>query len=152
MGIAQILEFLGWLIFAAFKFAMVPPTMVLQGNSVLVVIFTTLLGAFLGVFAFYYGGRAIFQGLDKLLYRDKKRKVFTKGNRRIIRIKHRFGLVGICIFTVVFTIPVVSILLAKFYKHDKRAIPIFLSIIVAYTLLITFVSFFFQDILKPWFE
>lgn len=52
--------------------------------------------------------------------RTKRKKVFTKRNRRIIKIKNNFGLPGIVILThVLLSIPVGVFLNTKYYGNNK---------------------------------
>ncbi|MCE3296782.1 MAG: hypothetical protein K0R65_2496 [Crocinitomicaceae bacterium] len=51
----------------------------------------------------------------------KPRKVFTKMNKFIVRIKRRFGIYGISLFAPLFlSVPIGSIITAKFYGKEKR--------------------------------
>lgn len=54
-----------------------------------------------------------------------KKKIFTKTNRTIIRIKHRLGIIGVCFFGPLFlSVPVGSIISAKFYGKLKKTFPL----------------------------
>ena len=51
------------------------------------------------------------------------KKVFTKFNRRVIKVKHRFGLIGIAMISApILSIPVGSFLAERFYKNKKKVI------------------------------
>jgi hypothetical protein len=61
----------------------------------------------------------------------KLKPIFTKRNRWIIRIKHVSGYLGVAALTpLVLTIPVGSILAARFFHHDRRTIPALLMSVV----------------------
>ncbi|MBI2721545.1 MAG: hypothetical protein HYX39_05170 [Bacteroidetes bacterium] len=69
-------------------------------------------------------------------YRLKKgiihvRIIFTKRNRKIIRIKQKFGLAGIAFLTPLLSMPIGAFVAEKFYK-DKRKVIIYLSISVIF--------------------
>ncbi len=52
--------------------------------------------------------------------RRKEKKIFTKKNRRIIRIKQRYGLLGIALATpFLLSIPVGTFLVVRYY-HSSR--------------------------------
>jgi dipeptide/tripeptide permease len=73
-------------------------------------------------------GVSLFYILAKTLFTKKKKKstkkIFTKFNRSIIKVKQRFGLVGIVLITPpLISIPVGSIIAVKFYKHRKDVLP-----------------------------
>lgn len=65
-------------------------------------------------------------------------RIFTKRNRRIIRIKRISGYLGVAALTpLVLTIPVGSILAARFFHHDRRTIPALLVSVVAQAMAVT---------------
>jgi hypothetical protein len=50
----------------------------------------------------------------------REKKVFTKRNRRIIRIKQQYGLVGIAFTTpLLLSIPVGTFLVVRYYRTSK---------------------------------
>jgi hypothetical protein len=55
----------------------------------------------------------------------KKKKIFTKTNRIIIKVKHSLGIIGICFFGPLFlSAPIGSIIAAKFYGKLKKTYPL----------------------------
>lgn len=152
MGISEILGYLGALLLASVKFAFTPPTMILAGQSIMETLLVTMAGGAIGAIAFFYGGKVIFEKWNDIFFKNKVRKKFTKGNRRLIRIKHKFGLVGICISVVILSIPVVAFVLARFYRHDRKALPYLIIVLCGWTILLTYGSFYLRDVIAPWFE
>ncbi|MFN5984961.1 MAG: hypothetical protein ACK476_02405 [Fluviicola sp.] len=54
----------------------------------------------------------------------KRKKVFTKTNKAIVKMK-RLGIVGICFYAPFFlSVPIGSIISAKFFGKDKRTFPL----------------------------
>lgn len=54
----------------------------------------------------------------------KRKKAFTKTNKAIVRMK-RLGIIGICFYAPFFlSVPVGSIISAKFFGKDKRTFPL----------------------------
>lgn len=54
-----------------------------------------------------------------------KTKNFTFMNKMIVKVKHALGIYGVCLWApFFFSIPIGSIISAKFYGHDKRAFPL----------------------------
>lgn len=63
------------------------------------------------------------------------RRIFTRRNRWIIRVKHVSGYLGVAALTpLVLTIPVGSILAARFFHHDRRMVPALLISVVVQAL------------------
>ena len=60
---------------------------------------------------------------EKLKFHRKTRKIFTKRNRRYVKIKLKYGLFGIVMLTpVILSIPVGSFLIVKYYGIKKTNI------------------------------
>lgn len=87
------------------------------------------------------------------IYREKrniKKKIFTKTTRRMIRIKHRFGLAGIAAITPLISQPIGAFFAEKFFK-DKKKIIFYLSIsVIIWAMGLYFILYLFHDQLKVW--
>ena len=99
----------------------------------------------------------IIKGWDKFKNRwfskpKHPKKVFTSSNRRIIKIKQRFGLLGITALTpVLLSIPLGAFLAERFYK-DKKKVITYLSIsAIAWCFVLYFLFLFFYNSFKNWF-
>ena len=65
---------------------------------------------------------------DKWITKKTTKKHFTKSNRRIVKIKNRFGLTGIAVLTpILLSIPLGAFLAERFFK-DKKKVIIYISI------------------------
>ena len=54
----------------------------------------------------------------------KQKKKFTKTNKLIVRIKHKLGIIGVAFYAPLFlSIPIGTIITAKFYGKEKRTFP-----------------------------
>lgn len=108
----------------------------------------TSLGGCLGVFVFYNLSERLTE-LARLRWLRERAKalaagagpprpIFTRRNRRIIRIKHVSGYRGVALLTpLVLTIPVGSILAARFFHHDRRTIPALLVSVILQAMCVT---------------
>ena len=118
----------------------------------------TSVGGCLGVLVFYalserLTERSRLRWLRKRLERAAaggvNARIFTKRNRRIIRIKHISGYLGVAALTpLVLTIPLGSILAARFFHHDRRTIPALLGSVVLQAMAVTAVLSGFVDSLN----
>jgi hypothetical protein len=126
-------EILLTIIFSATKFAMTFPLVIWQFEfSFLETILWTNVGGIIGIFFFAFLSEKLIawwkrnfrkssRSADKI--QDNK-KVFTKRNRRIVRIKSQYGLIGIAITTpVLLSIPVGVFLVIRYYRNSKRKFP-----------------------------
>lgn len=78
-------------------------------------------------------------------------KVFTKGNRRIIRIKKRFGIWGIALVTPLgLSMPVGTFVAERFYKDKKKVILVFSAAVIFWYVAIYFLLLFFYDTLSKY--
>ena len=99
---------------------------------------TCLLGAFVSGTIFYFLGEFLLnRSKNKNLLRRQKAiengeplketKIFTKMNKNIVKMKHRFGIVGISFFAPLFmSVPVGTIITAKFFGKRKITYPLIL--------------------------
>lgn len=96
-------------------------------------------GAFFAAFIFYFSSeyflkRAAQKRSDayhtamKLGLPFKEKRKFTRFNKFIVRLKRRFGIYGISLFApFVLSVPLGSIVTAKFYGKEKRTFPLILA-------------------------
>ncbi len=95
-------------------------------------ILTSCAGAIFSTIVFTYLSDGIIKWWNKLkdkwITKKDPKKHFTKSNRRIIKIKNRFGLVGIAALTpIILSIPLGAFLAERFFK-DKKKVIIYISI------------------------
>ncbi len=110
--------------------------------------FITSIGGWIGVFFFYYAGvkflvwwqhgvALLKSFFIKKSIQSKKKKVFTRSSRFIIRIKMRFGIIGIAFITPsLISIPIGSIVAANFYKKKKGVLLYFIISVFIWSLVI----------------
>ncbi len=135
----------------------IPTVIALYKSNYLMAITSSCTGAVFGTVVFTYLFAGILKWWDR--FKDKwfaskhPKKVFTKFNRRVIRIKHRFGLLGIAILTPIFlSIPIGAFLAERFYK-DKKKVILYLGLSsVFWCIVLYFIFLFFYDTFKSWFS
>jgi len=81
-----------------------------------------------------------------------RRKIFTPFNRRIIRVKKRFGLAGIAFITpILLSTPIGAFIAERFYR-DKKKIILYLSLAtIFWGLTLYSILFFIHGSLHEWF-
>jgi hypothetical protein len=114
---------------SAVKFAMTFPLAVMQFKfSFLETLLWTNVGGILGIYFFAFLSEQVMAWWKRLFRKQRARvraavrekKVFTKRNRRIIRIKQQYGLVGIAFTTpLLLSIPVGTFLVVRYYRTSK---------------------------------
>jgi len=135
----------------------IPAVIVIYKSNYLLALLSSCSGAIFGTVFFTYLSAGLLKWWDKL--KDKwftskhPKKIFTKSNRRVIRIKHRFGLTGIAILTPIFlSIPIGAFLAERFYK-DKKKVIIYLSIsAIFWCFTLYFIFLFFYTSFKNLFN
>lgn len=95
-------------------------------------------GAFVAAVVFYFSSEYFMLRARKkrltALHRSitegtplKMKKSFTRFNKLIVKLKRRFGIYGIAFYAPLFlSVPVGSIVTAKFYGKEKRTFPLIL--------------------------
>ena len=135
----------------------IPTVIAIYKSNYLMALLSSCFGAILGTVVFTYVFAGILKWWDRVkegMFTSKHpKKIFTKSNRRIIRIKHRFGLTGIAILTPIFlSIPIGAFLAERFYKHKVKFI-LYLSVSAVFWCFALYFSFlYFYDTFKSWFS
>lgn len=151
---------------ATVKYFYSPLSGFLLGLSFLETTLTVLAGGIIGFLVFYYLTDLILASIlhlkpavvkvttrsSRLHYRNwhikkirktKNRKVFTRRNKFLVRLRRTYGLWGIALLTpVALSIPFGSFLLRRYYGHRKEAIPIMLLAIVVEGCIFSLLSWF----------
>ncbi|WP_299345699.1 hypothetical protein [uncultured Maritalea sp.] len=140
MDFTAITEFILIFLFAATKFAMAVGYMLLPTTNYnyLEIVAMLITAGSSGVIFFYYTTGWINIQINSLLPEKKKKKVFTRGNRRFINIKNKYGLIGISLLTpVLLSIPLGCFLASRYFSKNK------------YTLLIMIAGIVFWGVIFP---
>ncbi len=120
------------LLLSATKF-LFAPSLALSSFNVWESILIVFLGGSAGITFFYLAADWVMDRIAQFQkQRDHKkqlkgivvvRKVFTPFRRKVIRIKNKFGLLGIAIVTpCIISIPIGSVLAAKFFKNKIKVL------------------------------
>jgi hypothetical protein len=124
-------------LFATFKFMVAPFT---GRHAFHLSFFETFLactaGGIFSAAIFYYSSEFFIRRTERkvktlkqealkkgIIYQEKRK--FTRMNRFIIRLKKAFGIIGISFWApFLLSVPIGSMIVAKFYGHDKRTFPL----------------------------
>ncbi len=132
------------------KIGMPSAIILFKYNFFKVFVVTVTSGCFSNVL-FTYFSAAILKWWDR--YKDKKqlfakKKIFTKTNRRIIKIKKRFGLVGLAFITPIFPgIPVGAFIAERFYKDKFKVIMYLNGAVVFWSIALYLLFYFFGNVI-----
>ena len=75
----------------------------------------------LGILLFSYFGTAMQKIWAKVFSSKKEKRIFTKTNRFIVKVKQKFGLAGIAFLTpCILTVPVGAIIANHMYKSKMK--------------------------------
>jgi hypothetical protein len=122
----------------------VPTALVLFKQDFLTYFLVCTTGGITGNIVFTYLSAAILKKVHA--YRAKrhlihKKPIFTPFNRRVIKIKQRFGLFGIATITpLILSTPLGAFLAERFFKN-KRKIILYLSVSVVFWELVFYFAF-----------
>lgn len=111
-------------------------------------------GGIAGNILFTYISAAIIRAIHNFRAKRNlihKKRIFNKFNRRIIRIKQKFGLAGIAFITPLFLSTPVGAFIAERFFRDKKKIILYLSastVLWAFSLYFLFTMFY--DFFKGW--
>ena len=132
---------------SSIKFLIAPPV-AMSVLSYWECIIVTSAGGITGVTFFYFMANLLFKrNARKRKEKEEKlisqgiiviRKKFTRGNKFIVRTKRTFGLWGLaCITPAIISIPIGSVLLARFYPNAKYTLPVIYAVVIGWSFLLT---------------
>jgi len=136
--VEEIIKLVAGLFLCAFKFGLAfIPTIKANGYNFVESVLFGLGSGFLGNFMFIYAGDYLNRVINQMVnyFRGnrprKKKKVFTKNRRRLVKIKSRYGLIGIALVSpIVIGIPVGAFIAVRYY-HNKKKILLYMMLSVA---------------------
>ena len=133
------------LLFSSTKFFLAPPAALLAGFDLKYTILICGTGGTLGFFFFFYFAMFI-NRFSLRLFPKKKKKVFSRKNKMIAKVKSNFGLMGVALLTpCLLSIPLGSILAAIYYKENKATVPTFILSIWFWALTISCTLVLFKN-------
>lgn len=127
----------------AVKLLITPITAIGFGFTYFEAVILTIIGSIIGVSIFFWLAEMIAERFARKS--SRKKKVFNRVNRMIIRVKHGLGVRGLAFFGPPFlSIPITCAVMAKFYKHQAKMAYSYLCIsVVIWAFLLSAVSFLF---------
>lgn len=153
---ANVLKILSVFITCSFAFKIgFPTTFILFGNNFWLTMLIACGGGIAGNIAFTYLSAALLKGIHN--YRAKRglihrRKIFTTFNRRIIRVRNKFGLAGIAFITpILLSTPIGALIAERFYKDKKKIILYLSAATVFWGLTLYLILYFFKGGMQAWF-
>ncbi len=117
------------------------------GFSFFKAVTVTSLGGFVGIIFFVFLSEKLIENVKKL--KEKKhieasKKVFTRKNKMIVKVKHRFGLVGIALLTpLLISIPLGCYLAVRYFKNKQRIIAYMFASILFWSIAVSSFKLFF---------
>lgn len=145
-----VLQVLSVFALAMVKFAFAQMMATGLGFGFLPTLLITTLGGFTGMLVFYFGSGRLMQRAQRNRQRRLAegkglKRAFTRTNRTIVRVKRTQGLSGLAFLTpVLLSIPIGAVLAAKYFRHDRRTLPILLGAIAVWGLVLTSFWQFFR--------
>ena len=107
-------------IFIGLKFVIGPASALAYGLTkfeTLLFVFSS--SGFWSIF-YYYTGAKIQDWYNAKFPSKKKKKVFSKRNRKIVALKNKFGAWGLAFLIPLISIPISALIASKYFKHDKK--------------------------------
>lgn len=145
------------ILFSSFKFAATFPLVILQFDfSFPETILWTNVGGIAGIYFFAFLSEKLIswwkrtfkiQRGDSAEKEDHKKRIFTKRNRRIVRIKKQYGLIGIAFITpFLLSIPVGVFLVVRYYRTSRSKFLYLIAANVLWSVIYT-AFYLFWDVL-----
>lgn len=134
-------------IFATFKFMFTPILGFQYGLTSIETYLGTVSGGMLSASIFYFSASYFMKRTQRRRAegKGKSKKIFTRTNKTIIKVKQGLGIYGTCFLVPLFlSLPIGCIITAKFFKHDKRTFPLITIAIFFNAFVITSLTYLFK--------
>ena len=146
------------ILFSSFKFAATFPLVIIQYEfSFLETILWTNVGGILGVYFFVFLSEKLLAWWKRMFRRSNRKiledeqqvkKIFTRRNRRIVRIKQKYGLIGIALITpFLLSIPVGVFLVVRYYRSSKLKFLYLIAANLIWSVIYTGFYMFWEELL-----
>ena len=146
------------ILFSSLKFAATFPLVIIQYEfSFLETILWTNVGGILGVYFFAFLSEKLLAWWKRMFRRSNHKiledeqqvkKIFTKRNRRIVRIKQKYGLIGITLITpFLLSIPVGVFLVVRYYRSSKLKFLYLIAANLIWSVIYTGFYMFWEELL-----
>lgn len=117
------------------------------GHGIGLTILLTALGGLAGMLFFYFTGtqvleflrrRYVWRNAERLARGLQPRRVFTRTNRWIVRVKQRYGIRGLAAFAPpTLSVPVTALLAAKYFRHQRSTLPTLLLSVAIWSVVLS---------------
>ena len=131
----------------------VPLALFVHGYSFYETVVLTSSGGIIGVFFFTYFSEWLINIYKRIRSKfskgrhRKKKQIFTRRNIWIVKVKRRFGIMGIAFISPSFiTIPVGTFILVRYFKNKKKIIVYQSASVVFWSLLTASIKLFFPGL------
>lgn len=134
-----------------FKFIFGPVLGLSYGFGVIWTAALTTLGTLTAAIVFSFFGPQIRAFFSLFFKKKKQKKVFTKKNRRFVKIWNKYGVAGIAFFTPILLTPIGGTILANAFGGKKSEIIKYMLLWSAFwSVTLTYALKYFGDILKDY--
>ena len=131
---------IGTFCLSALKLLITPSIAVAEGHLPLILIAVICgLGASFGSILFFFLGKNIIKIINNK-FSKKVKKIPFKRNRKIISLKNRFKVFGVSMSIGILSVPIGSVLVAKYFYKDKKAIPSLIAASFIWAFSLTYIT------------
>ncbi|MBS1547155.1 MAG: hypothetical protein JST38_13545 [Bacteroidetes bacterium] len=141
------LHAIGVMTAAVLKFFFSPIASYRFGNGFWETVLLVGLGGCIGALAFYLGSAPVLEWFRLRRLRNRARalargqrpkRIFTRSNRLIVRMKRGYGMQGLVfLLPPLLSIPITAVLAAKYFRTDRRTLPFLLIAVVAWSVVLS---------------
>lgn len=117
------------------------------GNNFWQTVLLIAAGGCIGAIFFFLGSAGVLEWFRKRRVQNRARaiargevpkRIFTRTNKAIVRLKHGYGLQGLVfVAPPILSIPITALLAAKYFRHDPRTLPYLLLSVVAWSFVLS---------------
>ncbi len=143
----KIVEIVILLLLSSVKFALAVGYMLFnKGFGYFETVIILMVGGSIGVVAFYFFGEWIMLKWNTFRRSSNPPKKFTKTNRLIVKVRKKYGLIGLALLTpVLLSIPVGCIIAARYYRFSYKVLLTLLGAVVFWSFVLPLISLYYKS-------
>ncbi len=104
-------------------------------------VITLIIGGSIGVLIFTFFSQWLNNIINKVVKPKSSKKIFTRKNRFIVKVKSKYGLYGIAFLSpIVFSIPLGCFLASRFYNSHRKIITAMLTAVLFWSFILPIIK------------
>lgn len=137
-------------LFSTVKLMVMPITLAATGKfPIHEVAFYCGLGGMVSAISFFFLGKKMDEFFKKKKKKSQAKKIFSRKNILIVKVKNKFGLFGIAMTIGLISVPLGAIITGKYFGKHKMAIPTLIGCAFLWSFAMSYGTALVKNVIEP---